>query len=137
MSYLSTTQNSLPVAGQALLNGIRTRKVPMKGFKVVDYISFPFPKLAWRNCIDRPQFLAPLSRSGEGDRCAKRNTAYLFRYAHPAVRWRGRDMPQLNPNAVFTWRISTNDGLQHSRPGCADDPQVRSWQVTKAEPSER
>ena len=28
----------------------------MKGFKVVDYISFPFPKLAWRNQIDRLQF---------------------------------------------------------------------------------
>ena len=45
MSYLSTTQNSLPVAGQALLHGILTRKVPVKGFKGVDYISFPFPKL--------------------------------------------------------------------------------------------
>jgi len=44
-----TTQDSLPVAGQALLDGILTRKVPMKGFKVVIYISFPFPKLAWRN----------------------------------------------------------------------------------------
>ncbi len=33
-----TTQDSLPVAGQALLDGIPTRKVPMKGFKVVNYI---------------------------------------------------------------------------------------------------
>jgi hypothetical protein len=40
-----TTQDSLPVAGQALLGGVLTRKVPMKGFKVVFYISFPFPKL--------------------------------------------------------------------------------------------
>ena len=40
-----TTQDSLPVAGQALLDGVFTRKVPMKGFKVVVYISFPFPKL--------------------------------------------------------------------------------------------
>ena len=47
--YLTTTQDSLPVAGQALLDGVLTRKVPMKGFKVVDYISFPFPKLSWRN----------------------------------------------------------------------------------------
>ncbi len=45
VSYLSTTQNSLPVAGQALPGGVRTRKVPMKGFKVVGYISFPLPKL--------------------------------------------------------------------------------------------
>jgi hypothetical protein len=48
-----TTQDSLPVAGQALLDGVRTRKVPMKGFKVVIYISFPFPKLSWRNRCNR------------------------------------------------------------------------------------
>ena len=47
--YLTTTKDSLPVAGQALLDGLITRKVPLKGFKVVDYISFPFPKLTWRN----------------------------------------------------------------------------------------
>ena len=40
-----TTQDSLPVAGQALLDGLFTRKVPMKGFKVVIYISSPFPKI--------------------------------------------------------------------------------------------
>ena len=40
-----TTQDSLPVAGQALLDGLFTRKVPMKGFRVVSYISSPFPKL--------------------------------------------------------------------------------------------
>ena len=39
------TQNSLPAAGQALPDGLSTRKVPMKGFKVVSYISFPLPKL--------------------------------------------------------------------------------------------
>ncbi len=44
--YSNTTQDSLPVAGQALLDGFLTRKVPMKGFKVVDYILFSFPKLA-------------------------------------------------------------------------------------------
>ena len=44
-----TTQDSLPVAGQALLDGVLTRKVPMKGFKVVLYILFPLPKLSWRN----------------------------------------------------------------------------------------
>ena len=43
--YSHTTQDSLPVAGQALLDGLSTRRVPLKGFKVVDYISFPFPKL--------------------------------------------------------------------------------------------
>ena len=44
-SYPNSTQDSLPVAGQALLDGLSTRKVPMKGFRVVDYISSPFPKL--------------------------------------------------------------------------------------------
>jgi len=46
--YSNTTQDSLPVAGQALLDGLLTRKVPMKDFKVVVYISFPLPRLAWR-----------------------------------------------------------------------------------------
>ncbi len=45
-NYSNTTQHSLPVAGQALLDGVLTRKVPMKGFKF--YILFPFPKLSWR-----------------------------------------------------------------------------------------
>ncbi len=67
VSYLSTTQNSLPVAGQALLNGIHTRKVPMKGFKVVKYISFPFPKLAWRNCINLQHDEILRKRGGESD----------------------------------------------------------------------
>ena len=43
--YSHTTQDSLPVAGQALPDGVLTRKVPLKGFKVADYISFPFPML--------------------------------------------------------------------------------------------
>ena len=51
--YPYTTQDSLPVAGQALLHGISTRKVPTKGFKVVVYISFPFPKLCLAQ-IHRP-----------------------------------------------------------------------------------
>ncbi len=61
----ATTQDSLPAAGQALPDGLFTRKVPMKGFKGVNYISFPFPKLAWRNCIDRLQFEEPSTRIGQ------------------------------------------------------------------------
>jgi len=71
VSYLATTQNSLPVAGQALPDGISTRKVPLKGFKVADYISFPFPKLAWRNCIARSEF-------GRKLRCALRRFCDYF-----------------------------------------------------------
>ena len=51
VSYLSTTQNSLPVAGQALPDGISTRKVPLRGFKAAQNISSPFLKLAWHNHI--------------------------------------------------------------------------------------
>ena len=43
--YSNTTQDSLPVAGQALLDGLSTRMVPLKGFRVVDYISSSSPKL--------------------------------------------------------------------------------------------
>ncbi len=42
--YPATTQDSLPAAGQALPDGLSTRKVPTKGFRVT-YISSPFPKL--------------------------------------------------------------------------------------------
>ena len=69
--YSNTTQNSLPVAGQALPDRISTRKVPMKGFKVVDYISFPFPKLSWRNCIDRTELATSLTRLGRDTACTK------------------------------------------------------------------
>ncbi len=58
--YPNTTQDSLPVAGQALLNGISTRKVPLKGFKVVDYISFPLPKLCFAQ-LHRPRRVEHLS----------------------------------------------------------------------------
>lgn len=38
------TQNSLPAAGQALPDGLFTRKVPMKGFSSASYISSSLPK---------------------------------------------------------------------------------------------
>ena len=41
----TATQDSLPVAGQALPDGLSTRRIPTKGFKVVPYISSPSPKL--------------------------------------------------------------------------------------------
>ena len=43
--YPRTTQHSLPVAGQALPDGLSTRRIPMKGFRSASYISSPFPKL--------------------------------------------------------------------------------------------
>ena len=61
VSYLRTTQDSLPVAGQALLDGVLTRKVPMKGFKVVLYISSPFPKLCSAQ-MHRPPAIWPVAQ---------------------------------------------------------------------------
>ncbi len=60
--YSNTTQDSLPVAGQALPDGISTRKVPLKGFKVADYISFPFPKLCLAQ-LHRPRRRSNLANS--------------------------------------------------------------------------
>src|SRR5258707_229877 len=39
------TQDSLLVAGQALPGGIRTRRIPTKGFGNAQYITSPSPKL--------------------------------------------------------------------------------------------
>jgi len=47
------TQDSLPAAGQALPDGLSTRRIPMKGFRFASYISSSFPKLSCRNHIDR------------------------------------------------------------------------------------
>ena len=44
--YPRTTQDSLPAAGQALPDGLSTRRTPTKGFRFAFYISSPFPKLA-------------------------------------------------------------------------------------------
>ena len=43
--YPDATQDSLPAAGQALPDGLFTRRVPLKGFRFASYISSPFPKL--------------------------------------------------------------------------------------------
>jgi hypothetical protein len=41
---------SFPAAGQALPDGLFTRRVPLKGFRFTSHS--PFPSLAWRNGID-------------------------------------------------------------------------------------
>jgi hypothetical protein len=41
----TTTQDSLPAAGQALPDGLSTRRIPTKGFRFASYISSSFPKL--------------------------------------------------------------------------------------------
>jgi len=46
--YSNPTQDSLPVAGQALPDGHSTRKIPMKGFKIVSlHLYPPLPSFAW------------------------------------------------------------------------------------------
>ncbi len=59
------TQDSLPAAGQALPDGLSTRRVPLKGFRATSYISSPFPKLAWRN-----RSLHSVASAGAGGRSA-------------------------------------------------------------------
>ena len=46
----STTQDSLPVAGQALPDGLSTRRVPSKGFKAVSLHLIPLSQ-AWLGAI--------------------------------------------------------------------------------------
>ena len=65
--YPATTQDSLPAAGQALPDGLSTRRIPMKGFKVVDYILFPFPKLCLAQC-SRPK------RAEHGRWCSRKTS---------------------------------------------------------------
>ncbi len=66
--YPRPTQDSLPVAGQALLDGVSTRKIPMKGFRFVIYISFPSLKLTWRKRCYRHQEAHRVTRSGRDPR---------------------------------------------------------------------
>jgi hypothetical protein len=48
-----TTQDSLPAAGQALPDGLSTRKVPTKGFRLASVHLIPLSQASWRNRIDR------------------------------------------------------------------------------------
>ena len=71
------TQDSLPAAGQALPDGLFTRKVPLKGFRSASYISSSLPKFPWRNrCHRRGQGWASCmvdiqtNRIAEGDKPA-------------------------------------------------------------------
>ena len=60
---LRPTQDSLPVAGQALPDGLSTHKIPMRGFKIVSlHLYPPLPSFAWRNGGDRRKF-EPLSKA--------------------------------------------------------------------------
>ena len=51
--YPNPTQDSLPAAGQALPDGLSTRKTPLRGFRSASYISFLLSQASWHNEIDR------------------------------------------------------------------------------------
>jgi hypothetical protein len=60
--YPATTQDSLPAAGQALPDGLSPAGFLRKVSKLLPYIFSSFPKLAWRNHIDRcavPAIVSP------------------------------------------------------------------------------
>ena len=75
-----TTQDSLPAAGQALPDGLSTRRTPTKGFRFAFYISSPFPKHAWRNHIDR-----------SGERCGDNSAGVIQLMATKAFFCRAHD----------------------------------------------
>jgi hypothetical protein len=56
--YPRTTPDSLSAAGQALPNGLSTRRVPTKGFRSASYISSSFPKLCLAQS-HRPRHFQP------------------------------------------------------------------------------
>ena len=52
VDHSTTTQDSLPVAGHALPDGLDTRRVPTKGFRDVAYIAHPpFPSFCGARCV--------------------------------------------------------------------------------------
>ena len=105
VSHLGTTQDSLPVAGQALLDGILTRKVPMKGFKVALYISSPFPKLCLAQ-LHRPPEPGDSARAQRclfwEDTSANRATADLSPDCPPCTK-KGRELRAVETTAA-SWR---------------------------------
>jgi hypothetical protein len=58
-----TTQDSLPAAGQALPDGLSTRKVPTKGFRSASVHLIPLSQASWRNRIDRSRETTPVGRT--------------------------------------------------------------------------
>jgi hypothetical protein len=54
--YPRPTQDSLPAAGQALPDGLSTRKIPLKGFRVVSLHLIPLSQASCRNLIHRGRY---------------------------------------------------------------------------------
>ena len=74
--YPRPTQDSLPAVGQALPDGLSTRRIPMKGFRFASYISSSFPKL----------LVAITSAEASWPACS-RLSAPVFRRQNEQLRW--------------------------------------------------
>jgi hypothetical protein len=68
--YLTTTQDSLPVAGQALPGGLSTHKISLRGFRFASYISSSSPKLCLAQWGRPLKLRDVLFRSFGGATCA-------------------------------------------------------------------
>ena len=64
--YPATTQDSLPAAGQALPDGLCTRRVPLKSFRVASLHLILLSQASWRNDIDRSCETTPVGRTAAG-----------------------------------------------------------------------
>ena len=92
--YPATTQDSLPAAGQALPDGLSTRRVPTERFQSCFLTSHPpFPSFAWHNHIDRGHF-------GEFRTCVEPTHRGRFAKTRRACRHRVR---LRRDRVIFNW----------------------------------
>ena len=85
--YSDPTQDSLPVAGQALPGGLSTHKIPLRGFRSASYISSSSPKLClaqWGRPEQRKKTQPSTSNIGEADR---RCTQFEYGQRDPTDLW--------------------------------------------------
>ena len=87
--------------------------------------------------LARPQFLPPLSRSGEGDRCAKRNTANLLPHCRLPHAEFCANLLWDDPTVIFCLALRKNHDPGPRHLHGAENRKFRSWRMTKNEPSER
>ena len=93
--YPAATQDSLPAAGQALPDGLSPAGSLRKVSKLLPYIFSSFPKLTWRNHIDRR--VVPADPRPRGETC--RHVALSAGYSGERLRKRAehpgrrRDQP--------------------------------------------
>src|SRR5262245_2511795 len=79
--YPHPTQDSLPAAGQALPDGLSTRRVPLKGFRALLHL-IPLSQASCRNQIDRRPFFELLATSIESPLFGVRGCTRLVNNVH-------------------------------------------------------